>query len=40
MAKRKKSSAVLIASNLDHYALVFDEIDVVHLLRAAAKRYP
>src|SRR5260370_1333597 len=33
MAKRKKSSAVLIAGNLGHHALVFDEDDVVRLLR-------
>ena len=33
MAKRSKSS-VLIASNLGRHALVFDEDDIVHLLRA------
>ena len=32
MAKRNKSS-VLIASNLGHHALVFDEDDVVRMLR-------
>ena len=34
MAKRNKSS-VLIASNLGHHALVFEEDDVVRLLSAA-----
>ena len=37
MAKGDKSS-VLIASNLGHRALVFDEDDVVHMLRAAVER--
>jgi DNA-binding phage protein len=37
MAKRNKSS-VLIASNLGHHALVFDEDDVVRMLRAAVER--
>ena len=37
MAKRNKSS-VLIASNLGHHAFVFDEDDVVRLLRAAVER--
>ena len=37
MAKRSKSS-VLIASNLGRHALVFDEDDIVHLLRAAVER--
>ena len=37
MAKRDKSS-VLIASNLGRHALVFDEDDIVHLLRAAVER--
>jgi hypothetical protein len=37
MAKRNKSS-VLIASNLGHHALVFEEDDVVRLLRAAVER--
>jgi hypothetical protein len=37
MAKRNKSS-VLIASNLGRHALVFDEDDIVHLLRAAVER--
>jgi hypothetical protein len=37
MAKRDKSS-VLIASNLGRRALVFDEDDVVRMLRAAVER--
>ena len=37
MAKRSKSS-VLIASNLGCHAFVFDEDDIVHLLRAAVER--
>jgi DNA-binding phage protein len=37
MAKHDKSS-VLIASNLGHHALVFNEDDVVRLLRAAVER--
>jgi hypothetical protein len=37
-AKRKKSNAVLTASNLGHYALVFDEDDVVRLMSAAVER--
>jgi hypothetical protein len=37
MAKRSKPS-VLIASNLGRHALVFDEDDVVRLLRAAVER--
>jgi hypothetical protein len=37
MAKRNKSS-VLIASNLGHHALVFEEDDVVRLLGAAVER--
>jgi hypothetical protein len=37
MAKRDKSS-VLIASNLGHHTLVFEEDDVVHLLSAAVER--
>jgi len=37
MAKRNKSS-VLIASNLGRRALVFDEDEVVRLLRAAVER--
>ena len=36
MAKRSRSS-VLIASNLGRHALVFDEDDIVHLLRAAVR---
>jgi hypothetical protein len=36
MAKRDKSS-VLIASNLGHRAIVFDEDDVVRMLRAAVE---
>jgi hypothetical protein len=37
MPKRDKSS-VLIASDLGHHALVFNEDDVVRLLRAAVER--
>jgi hypothetical protein len=37
MAKRSKSS-LQIASNLGHQALVFDEDDVVRLLRASVER--
>jgi len=37
MATRDKSS-VLIASDLGHHALVLDEDDIVHLLRAAVER--
>ena len=37
MAKRDKST-VLVASNLGRHALVFDEADVVRLLRAAVER--
>ena len=37
MAKRDKSS-VLIASNLGYRPLVFDEDDVVRMLRAAVER--
>ena len=37
MAKRDRSS-VLIASNLGRRALVFDEDDVVRMLRAAVER--
>ncbi len=37
MAKHDKSS-VLIGSNLGCHALVFDEDDIVHLLRAAVER--
>ncbi len=37
MTKRDKSS-VLIASNVGYHALVFDEDDVVRLLKAAVER--
>jgi hypothetical protein len=35
MAKRNKSSAVMVATDLGFHALVFDEHDVTRLLRAA-----
>jgi hypothetical protein len=38
LAKRNKSSAVMVASDLGFYALVFDEHDVARLLRAAVER--
>ena len=38
MAKRNKSSTVLVATDLGFYALVFDEHDVARLLRAAVER--
>jgi hypothetical protein len=38
MAKRNHSSTVLNPSNLGFHALVFDEKDVVGLLRAAIER--
>jgi hypothetical protein len=38
MAKRKKSGAVLVPTDLGFHALVFDEADVVRLLRAAVER--
>jgi hypothetical protein len=38
MAKRDKSNAALFPSGLGFHAHVFDEPDVVHLLRAAVER--
>ena len=38
MAKRNKSSASLIPSDLGFHSLVFDKNDIVHLLRAAVER--
>jgi transcriptional regulator with XRE-family HTH domain len=38
VAKRDKSSAALFPSDLGFHAHVFDEDDVVHLLRAAVER--
>jgi hypothetical protein len=38
MAKRNKSGAVLVPTDLGFHALVFDEHDVVRLLRAAVER--
>ena len=38
MAKRNKSGAVLVPTDLGFHALVFDEHDVARLLRAAVER--
>jgi hypothetical protein len=38
MAKRNKSGAVTVATDLGFHALVFDEHDVARLLRAAVER--
>jgi len=38
MAKRNKSGAVLVPTDLGFHALVFDEHDVVRLLSAAVER--
>ena len=38
MAMRNKSGAVLAATDLGFHALVFDEHDVVRLLRAAVEQ--
>jgi hypothetical protein len=38
MAKRNKSGAVMVATDLGFHALVFDEDDVARLLRAAVER--
>ena len=37
MAKRNKSGAVTVATDLGFHALVFDEHDVARLLRAAVE---
>jgi hypothetical protein len=38
MAKRNRSSAVVVAADLGFHALVFDEHDVTCLLRAVVER--